>query len=115
MPPQVDSRYRKVGILQDNNDILQTVAREPYRFRPRADNGLHQVVVGDTLENLAARFYVGKRFPGLLYWVIGDYQPDPILDPSESLAPGRLLVIPSPEFVSTDILGTTEPPTVVLA
>jgi hypothetical protein len=37
--------------------------------------------------------------------VLCDFQPTPVVDPTLAIAPGTLIVIPSPATVRTEILG----------
>ena len=69
--------------------------RVPYRFVSRSDNRIHVVAEGDTLHTLAHDYFQGLPRPAQFYWVIADFQPEPILDPSIRLAVGRQIVIPS--------------------
>jgi nucleoid-associated protein YgaU len=84
--------------------------REPFLFEERPDNTLHRVISGDTLENLAEQFYNNA----LLFWVIADFQPEPLLDPSEDLETGSILVLPSVEYVNSKVLGSPEGARVIL-
>ena len=39
------------------------------------------------------------------WWAIADFQPDPIVDPTLDLEPGRRLVVPSLRVLTDVILG----------
>ncbi len=69
--------------------------REPYRFRAFTDNIVHVVRDGDTLWNLAGYYFQGFIRACGLWWVIADYQPQPIFDPTIRLVSGSVLYIPS--------------------
>ncbi len=75
----------------------------------REDTRLHKVEEGDTLEALAELFFGGPN-SARLWWIIADFQPEPILDPTEDLKIGKLLFIPSQNFVESIVLGAFEPP-----
>jgi nucleoid-associated protein YgaU len=69
--------------------------RVPYGFRPFADNRQHRVVEGDTLWGLAGHYFAPLPRACGLWWVIADFQPQPIHDPTLRLEPGELLWIPA--------------------
>ena len=74
--------------------------RGAIRFEQRSDNRHHLASDGDTLFNLAATFFRGfTPRPAGLWWVIADFQPAPIHDPTIRIAAGALIVIPSVRFV----------------
>lgn len=74
---------------------LQLSEREPYYYREFADNRVHTVAEGETLFSLAARFFAPIPRAAGLWWVIADFQPDPIHDPTIQLGIGARVVIPS--------------------
>lgn len=86
-------------------DKLQLTEREPFRFRELADNRLHRVREGDTLFTLAARFFSTLPRPAGLWWVIADFQPQPVIDPTIRLRPGAIVAIPSIRTVQEDIFS----------
>lgn len=94
MPPRKYSRHTfTLGITED--DQLLLTEREPYTFRVFADNRQHVVKRGETLWTLAGRYFASLPRPSGLWWVIADFQPDPIHDPTIELTEGAVLVIPS--------------------
>lgn len=78
---------------------------EPYRFRELPDTREHVAAEGDTLSTLAARYFVGQARAAGFWWVIADFQPEPIHDPTISLTPGRLLYIPSLRTLTEEIFS----------
>lgn len=105
MPPNRVSRHRfSLGILDEDEKLFLT-ERVPYGYRELTDNRQHTVAEGDTLFNLAGRYFVGIPRPAGLWWVIADFQPDPILDPTIQLTVGSIVVIPSIRTVQQDILN----------
>ena len=107
MPPRRFSRHLFTLGVHDSGspDELQLTDREPFTFKDYADNRLHPVVEGDTLFNLAARYFSPIENAASLWWVIADYQPDPIHDPTIALPVGSTLVIPSVRTVVEDIFN----------
>lgn len=108
--PRQDSRYQfSRGIRNDAGDLYLT-PRVPFRYEILPDTGLHQVIEGDTLRNIAARYYnelarLPIRSAAEFYWIIADFQPTPILDPLCKLSPGTILYIPSVNVVVSRILA----------
>lgn len=100
------SRYAPVALITDPQGHALRDERNPFRFRRLRDTRVHRARDGDTLQTLASRFYSGAtRQPAQLWWVIADFQPEPIQDPTIALEPGRLIYIPSPATVQAQILG----------
>ncbi len=103
------SRYRftprVIEELADGSRRVFLAMQDPVTpFVPDKDNAVHVVREGDTLENLAARFFNGYTDPAFLGWIIGQFQPTPILDPSRKLRNNSILIIPSPSLVN-DLTG----------
>lgn len=100
MPPRKFSRHLftygfKDPDDEDADDVIQLTEREPFTFKNYPDNRIHTVVEGDTLHHLAARYFAPIDNPASLWWVIADFQPEPIDDPTIRLRLGSTLVIPS--------------------
>jgi hypothetical protein len=89
----------------DDKERLYLTDVEPYRFQSLPDNRQHVVQEGDTLFTLAALYFAPLPRPAGLWWVIADFQPDPIHDPTLSLDLGRELVIPSVRTVVEDVFS----------
>lgn len=109
MPPRRFSRHTYVLGIADEAapDALQLTERTPYGYRTLGDTRQHTVAQGDTLWSLAARYFAGFARPAGLWWVIADFQPDPILDPTITLTPGTTLYIPSVRTVTELIFSET--------
>ena len=105
MPPRVGSRYGFALGVRDEDGMLALTDREPYRYRAHADNRTHLVVQGDTLWALAGRYFAPLPRPAGLWWVIADFQPDPIHDPTLALEVGRVLVVPSLRTVTEEVFS----------
>ena len=99
MPPRLFSRYQFCTQLADANGALYLSERDPFRYQPFSDNIEHKVTEGETLQSIASRYYAVMAKPDFdpdtLWWVIADFQPDPIFDPTIALAPGTTIVVPS--------------------
>ena len=72
-----------------------------------ADNRQHVVKEGETLFSLAGRYFAPLPRPAGLWWVIADFQPDPVQDPTLSLDVGRVVVVPSLRTVTELIFSET--------
>ncbi len=83
--------------------MLQGEGRFPYRALE--DTREHVVGEGDTLWSLAARYFASLPLPATLYWIIADFQPDPIHDPTITLTPGRVLYVPSLRTVTEEVFS----------
>lgn len=105
MPPRIGSRYSFCHGVRDEAGRLHLTDREPYRFRAHADTRTHLVVQGDTLWGLAGRYFAPLPRACGYWWAIADFQPDPIVDPTLELEPGRRLHIPSLRVLTDEILG----------
>jgi hypothetical protein len=106
--PKTDlSRYRFSEVATDSEGRAYLKDREPFGYVDRPDNIPHIVQDGDTLEDLAKLYYWQLDDDAdQLYWAVADFQPVPIINPMRRLIPGKLLVLPAPEFLSAEILGS---------
>lgn len=105
MAPRVGSRHSfTLGVL-DAGGVLHLTEREPYRFRAHTDNRVHVIVQGDTLWDLAGRYFAPLPRACGFWWAIADFQPDPVVDPTLELEPGRRLFVPSLRVLTDVILG----------
>lgn len=105
MPPRRFSRYSfSLGVFDDQKRLYLT-DYEPFRFQPFPDNQQHIVQQGDTLFTLAGRYFAPFPRPAGLWWIIADFQPDPILDPTLTLDVGRTLIIPAVRVVTEEIFA----------
>lgn len=97
MPPRLRSRHTYTIGFEDADTLgkLQLSEREPFYYRDYPDNREHVVVQGDTLHRLAGAYFAPIDDPAQLWWVIADFQPAPIHDPTIRLEPGSTIIIPS--------------------
>ncbi len=105
MPPFVGSRHSFASAVRDESGRLFLTEREPYAFEEHPDTGVHVAVEGDTLFHLAGRYFEPLPRACGFWWVIADFQPEPIIDPTLTLEPGRKLFIPSLRVLTDVILG----------
>ena len=111
MPPGIQSRHLYTsGRKRDGSEKLFLTPRVPYRYRDLEDNRVHIVSEGDSLHKLAAVYFAPlSALPTIsaanLWWVIADFQPQPIQDPTIKLIPGQRLTIPSVRAVIENVLG----------
>ena len=105
MPPRRFSRHAFSAAVQDDAGRLVLTEREPFRFRSLSDNRQHVVQQGDTLFSLAGRYFAPLPRPSGLWWVIADFQPEPIHDPTLALDLGRLLFIPSVRVITEEVFA----------
>jgi len=103
MPPRTASRYTfSQGLSNERGLFLSD--RVPFRFQNFPDNRQHVVVQGEDLFMLAARYFSPIANPDQLWWIIADFQPEPVFDPTVAIAEGRVLSIPSIAVVHEQIL-----------
>lgn len=95
MPPQAGSRYAACIAVEDEEGRLVLREREPLSYRDLPDNRVHVVAQGDTLWQLAGRYFAPLPRACGYWWMIADFQPDPIVDPTLELDIGRVLYVPS--------------------
>ena len=105
MPPRVGSRHSFTLGVRNALGVLHLTEREPYRFRSHTDNRLHVAVQGDSLFGLAGHYFAPLPRASGFWWVIADFQPDPVVDPTLELEPGRRLFIPSLRVLTDVIVG----------
>ncbi len=105
MPPRRNSRYEFTLGIDDSEGRRLLTSREPFRFRSFADNRTHVVGDGETLFTIAGRFFRPRTRAAGFWWVIADFQPDPILDPTIPLEVGRTLFVPSLRTLDEEILS----------
>lgn len=93
--------------FRDGDGPFQLCEREPFLYREFPDNREHVVAQGETLFALAARFFAPIPRAAGLWWVIADFQPDPIHDPTILLEPATVLIIPSMRTVLESVFSET--------
>ncbi len=99
------SRWSDAAPYTDASGRVVLGEREPMVFRDRPDNRIHTVLPGDTLAALAGEYFAPLPRACGYWWAIAEYQPEPIVDPTEPLAVGRVLVVPSHEALEAFLQG----------
>jgi hypothetical protein len=105
MPPLAGSRYMFCSALSDSLSQRFLTEREPFTYQTFADSRTHIVAEGQSLFTLAGYYFAPLPRACGLWWVIADFQPVAIYDPTLLLDVGRLLIIPSLRVVTDVILG----------
>ena len=105
MPLQVGSRYSFCLALTADDGRMHLTEREPFGYVALPDSRTHLVIGSDTLFALAGKYFAPLPRACGFWWVIADFQPDPIVDPTLALDVGRTLVIPSPRVLTDVILS----------
>ncbi len=105
MPPKQRSRYTFATAARAPGGELMLYGGEPFRYRELPDTRQHVVREGDTLFTLAGRYFTGIPRAAGLWWVIADFQPEPIHDPTLVLTPGRVMYIPSLRTVNEEVFS----------
>jgi hypothetical protein len=99
------SRHRFETGTVDENGRLFLDDPIAFDYRERSDNRFHTVIEGETLFALAGRYFSSFERGCGFWWVIADFQPEPIHDPTIAIVAGRLLVIPSERVLQEEILS----------
>ena len=105
MPPRRFSRFSFSAAVLDDGGRLFLTEREPFRFRSLPDSRQHVVQQGDTLFSLAGRYFAPLPRPSGLWWVLADFQPEPIHDPTLALDLGRVVFIPSVRVITEEVFA----------
>lgn len=103
MPPRQLSRHSFTRAITDLEGKLVLTDPVPFRFVDRSDNRTITVGDGDSIFSIAAREFRGYPRPDGLWWIIADFQPEPIHDPTLRIEAGTVLVIPSNRTIEEEI------------
>jgi hypothetical protein len=98
------SRWTSTDPVIDDAGHLVLTEREPFAYRERLDTREHVVLPEDTLAVLAGDYFAPLPRACGYWWVIAEFQLQPIVDPTEPLTVGQVLSIPSVEALE-DYLG----------
>lgn len=102
------SRYRHCVATRNADGALELDEREPVRFRNESDNRVHQVADGDTWWGLAHQYFPNFSRACGLWWVLCEFQPEPVVDPTLRLQAGAVVVIPSERFLREVVFGVEQ-------
>ena len=105
MPPRQFSRHQFCQLVTDDLGRRVLTDRVPFRYADLSDNRRHLVNQGETLFTLAGKYFAGLPRAAGLWWVIADFQPTPIHDPTIALAPGTVVFVPSSRTVLETIMS----------
>lgn len=101
------SRYRFSDIETDAAGRRFLGERARFTYRDLPDNRIHTVSAGQKLHHVAQLYFGQMPRAGNLWWVIADFQPEPIMDPTIELEAGRALVVPSMRVVEEFIFASS--------
>lgn len=108
MPPRRFSRHQfTTAFSETGEEEILLSEREPYRYQQLNDNRQHTVAEGDTLWTIAGHYFTGLPRPSTLWWIIADFQPTPIDDPTIALEVGSIIVVPSERTVVENVFSET--------
>lgn len=100
------SRYRYCIEYQDADENSYLDEREPFRYQEIEDNRFHRVVDGDTWWGIASLYFQGFPRACGLWWLLCEYQPEPVIDPTIALAPGSIVVVPPMRLVRMEVFNS---------
>lgn len=100
------SRYQYCKELEDADGNRYLDEREPFRYRDSSDNRYHLVKDGDTLWGLAHLYFQGFPRPCGLWWLLAEYQPSPVVDPTIRLQQGDVIIVPSLRMVRMSVFSS---------
>lgn len=86
--------------LIEGRTIVYMSLRAAVGFQDRSDNLTYVATRGCRLDHIATVFYNDPK----LFWVLAEYQPNPIFNPMAPVEEGRVIYGPSIEFLQKDIL-----------
>jgi hypothetical protein len=105
MPPRRFSRHTFTEAYEDDNGRLMLTEPEPFRYQSFPDNRIHTVKGGETIFSIAAKYFRPLPRPSGFFWILMDFQPVPIIDPTLKLAEGSKLVVPSLRTVLEEVFS----------
>ena len=98
------SPYQLCYETYDSRAYLYTTEYEPYPYEDLPDNIEHEVVEGQTWDEIAHLYWAPIFQAGALWRYIADFQPTPVTDPFIKLKAGATVVVPSRNTLYTKIL-----------
>jgi hypothetical protein len=79
--------------------------RVPFRFDSAVPATQHVVVSGESWWTIAARYWAELPYAAQLWWILPDFQPSPVVDPTLALRPGSVVYVPTLRVVTEQILS----------
>ena len=95
----MSDRYLFCIETTDENGNLILSKRIPFRYQKFGDNVVHTCLEGESVNDIAQIFYgkiYGHREARNMFWIICDFQPQPILDCTLTMEAGQKIIVPSP-------------------
>ena len=107
MAPKKMSRYEFCRIERVDG-VRRLTERVLVRFVSRSDSTEYVASDGDTWWHLAHAAYEGLTDrPAGLWWVLADFQPVPVVDPTLKIEAGTVLQIPSWDFIQDVVFASS--------
>lgn len=99
------SRYRYCVEYKDEDENLYLDEREPFRYVESKDNRFHTVSEGDSWWGLAHVYFAGIPRSCGVWWLLCEFQPQPIIDPTIRLNIGTIIIIPSLQMLRLHVFS----------
>jgi hypothetical protein len=108
------SRYQFSEIHTDSAGRRFFGPRPRFTYRDLPDNQRHIVKGAERLWHLSQIYWPELPKNGTYYWIIADFQPEPILDAFKDLVMGSVIIVPSLRTVEGMIFNSARARTVTL-
>lgn len=105
------NRYSYCWNKTQNTQEIRKLPRGFFRYQKYLDTIEHSCLEGETLFALAGKYY-HEYFtaPALLYWILADFQPEPIIDPTIVFSAGTVIHIPSAKTLNLYLFSPVREP-----
>ena len=106
MPPRKNSRYTSSEIRWDTSNVMFLTEPSLVSWDETLEGVKeHTVSEGERLWDLAFRYFTGIENAEHLWWVIGAFQPIPLVDPTRPLEVGSTIYVPPVSWVRERVLN----------
>ncbi|MCK4783160.1 MAG: hypothetical protein KAV87_05365 [Desulfobacteraceae bacterium] len=105
MPMFPWGRYRYCVQTENEDGILRLDERESFRYKNEPDNRNHRSRSGDFWWGLAHMYFQGIPRPCGLWWLLCEFQPVPVIDPTIVIPENTLIVVPSLRLVRLEVFS----------